>query len=385
MTQEPSHRSSTTSAFETMPRWVWRAVGIFWLGFLGTVVLRELWHNLYGLFVLVLLSLFLSLAIEPGVNRLAARGWRRGAATGLILFTVVVVLGALLAAVGALVGQQLADLLRDSETYVSRTVDFLNDNVGTNIDAASVISAINDPNGSVQQFIDRQQSRVFDLSVTALGVLVQSLSVLMFTFYLVADGPKLRRAICSRLRPERQRVVLDTWDLAIDKTGGYLYSRALLAGFSAIFHGIVFQLIGTPAPVAMAVWVGIVSQFLPVVGTYLAGALPVLLTFIDSPGHAVAVIIAVVVYQQLENYVFIPRVTSRTMNLHPAIAFGSAIAGGAVMGAVGAVLAIPGAAMVQALVSEMGERHDLVDERLTGGATAPTGPPDVPGLDPGEG
>ena len=52
-------------------------------------------------------------------------------------------------------GQQLADLLRDSETYVTRTVDFLNGHVGTNIDAASVIGAINDPNGSVQQFIDR--------------------------------------------------------------------------------------------------------------------------------------------------------------------------------------------------------------------------------------
>ena len=380
MTQEPAEpapgHAVRPSVLEAMPGWVWRAVGIFWLGFLGTVVLRELWHSLYGLFVLLLLSLFLSLAIEPGVNRLAARGWRRGAATGLILFTAVVVLGVLLAAVGALVGQQLADLLRDSETYVTRTVDFLNQHAGTKIDAASVISAINDPNGSVQQFIDRQQRRVFDLSVTALGFLVQSLSVLMFTFYLVADGPKLRRAICSRVRPERQRVVLDTWDLAIDKTGGYLYSRALLAGFSAVFHGIVFQLIGTPAPVAMAVWVGVVSQFLPVVGTYLAGALPVLLTFIDSPGRAVAVIIAVVVYQQLENYVFVPRVTSRTMNLHPAIAFGSAIAGGAVMGAVGAVLAIPGAAMVQALVSGMGERHDLVDERLTGSATTTEEPGD---------
>lgn len=378
MPHEPVHTDPRSSVLDSMPRWVWRAVGIFWLGFLGTVVLRELWQSLYGLFVLLLLSLFLSLAIEPGVNRLAARGWRRGAATGAILFAVVIVLGSLLAAVGALVGQQMAELLRDSETYVTRTVDFLNDNVGTNIDAASVISAINDPNGSVQQFIDRQQSRVFDLSVTALGFLVQSLSVLMFTFYLVADGPKLRRSICSRVRPDRQRVVLDTWDLAIDKTGGYLYSRALLAGISAIFHGIVFQLIGTPAPIAMAVWVGAVSQFLPVVGTYLAGALPVLLTFIDSPGRAVAVIGAVVVYQQLENYVFVPRVTSRTMNLHPAIAFGSAIAGGAVMGAVGAILAIPGAAMVQALVSGMGERHDLVDERLLGATTTESAPADTP-------
>jgi predicted PurR-regulated permease PerM len=329
------------------------------------VVLRELWQSLYGLMVLLLVALFLSLAIEPGVNRLAARGWRRGSATAVILLSVFVVLVVFMAAIGALVGQQIADLLGDSETYVNRTVDFLNDNFGTQIDAGQVIASLQDPNGSVQRFINSQQSRVVDISVTALGLVVQAFSVALFTFYLVADGPRLRRSICSRLSPVRQRKVLATWDLAIEKTGGYLYSRALLAGLSSVFHWVVLQTIGTRAPVAMALWVGVISQFLPVIGTYIAGALPVLVTFIDSPQRALAVLIAVLVYQQLENYLIVPRVTARTMNLHPAIAFGSAIAGGAVMGAVGAVLAIPGAAMIQALLSDMGERHEVVDDRLT--------------------
>jgi predicted PurR-regulated permease PerM len=356
---------SSSSSFDEMPRWVWRAVVIFWVGFLATVVLRELWQSLYGLVVLLLVALFLSLAIEPGVNRLAARGWRRGTATAVILLGVFVVLVVFMAAIGALVGQQIADLLGDSETYVNRTVDFLNDNFGTQIDAGQVIASLQDPNGSVQRFIDSQQSRVVDISVTALGIVVQAFSVALFTFYLVADGPRLRRSICSRLSPVRQRKVLATWDLAIEKTGGYLYSRALLAGLSSVFHWVVLQTIGTRAPVAMALWVGVISQFLPVIGTYIAGALPVLVTFIDSPQRALAVLIAVLVYQQLENYLIVPRVTARTMNLHPAIAFGSAIAGGAVMGAVGAVLAIPGAAMIQALLSDMGERHEVVDDRLT--------------------
>lgn len=355
----------SSPTFDEMPPWVWRAVAIFWTGFLATVVLRELWHSLYGLMVLLLVALFLSLAIEPGVNRLAARGWRRGSATAVILLGVFVLLVVFMAAIGALVGQQIADLLGDSETYVNRTVTFLNDNFGTQIDAGQVITSLQDPNGSVQRFIDSQQSRVVDISVTALGLVVQTLSVMLFTFYLVADGPRLRRSICSRLSPIRQRKVLATWDLAIEKTGGYLYSRALLAGLSSVFHWVVLQTIGTRAPVAMALWVGVISQFLPVIGTYIAGALPVLVTFIDSPQRAIAVLIAVLVYQQLENYLIVPRVTARTMNLHPAIAFGSAIAGGAVMGAVGAVLAIPGAAMVQALVSDMGRRHEVIDDRLT--------------------
>ncbi len=201
--------------------------------------------------------------------------------------------------------------------------------------------------------------------MAALGILVKGLSVLLFTFYLVADGPKLRRVICTRLRPERQRRVLDTWELAIEKTGGYLYSRALLAGISTLFHWVVLQALGTKAPVALALWVGVVSQFLPVVGTYLAGALPVVVTFIDSPPKALVVLVFVLIYQQMENYLFLPRITARTMDLHPAVAFGSAIAGAAVLGAVGAVLAIPGAAMVQALLGDIGERHEVIDSNLT--------------------
>ena len=350
---------------EHLPRWVWKAVAIFWLGYIIAIVTRSVWASLSALFILLLVSLFLSLAIEPGVNRLAARGWRRGTATAVILVGVFVGFLVFIIAIGTLVGQQIATLLGDSEKYVNRTVNFLNDNFGTHINATQVITSINDPEGSVQRFIRSQQGKVVDLSVAALGVLVKGLSVLLFTFYLVADGPKMRRAICSRLRPDRQRRVLSGWELAIDKTGGYLYSRALLAGLSAFFHWVLFQAIGIQAPVAMAMWVGIISQFLPVVGTYIAGALPVLVQFVDSPPKALIILVFVIFYQQIENYFLLPRITARTMDLHPAIAFGSAIAGGAVLGAVGAVLAIPAAAMAQAVISNFGERHEVVDSHLT--------------------
>jgi predicted PurR-regulated permease PerM len=203
------------------------------------------------------------------------------------------------------------------------------------------------------------------VSLSALSVVFEVLTVMLFAFYLVADGPRLRRVICSRLRPARQRRVLEAWELAIEKTGGYLYSRALLAGLSAVFHWVVFQAVGTQAPLALALWVGLISQFLPVVGTYLAGLLPVLVTLIDSPLKAMVIAIAIIVYQQVENYVFAPRITARTMELHPALAFGSAIAGGAVLGAVGAILALPAVAMMQALMSNAGPRYEVVDTHLT--------------------
>ena len=347
-----------------MPKWVPRAIVLFWMMFLAALVARELFHQLSNFLLLVLVSIFLAFAIEPGVNRLAKRGWRRGSGTLLIIFGVITFIGVFLGAVGTLVGSQVADVLKNSEMYVNDTVDFVNDTFNANIDPAEVNASIADPKGPVQKFIKNQQGKVISLSVNALGASLQLLTIVLFTFYFVADGPRLRRVICSRLPEAKQRAVLRTWDLAIAKTGGYLYSRALLALVSAFFHWIAFQAIGTPAPIAMALWVGIVSQFLPVVGTYLAGVLPLLLTFFDSPIKALLVVGFVLVYQQLENYLISPRITARTLHVHAAVAFGSAIVGGAILGPVGAVLALPAAAMAQALIGSWGPRHDVVDDDL---------------------
>jgi predicted PurR-regulated permease PerM len=268
-------------------------------------------------------------------------------------------------AVGTLVGTQIADLLSESDAYITDTVNFLNDNFGTNIDPQDVIDEFNDPNGRVQEFIQSQSDEAVRLSLAVVGVIFQMLSVLLFTYYLVADGPRMRRGLCSRLNPARQAQVLKAWELAITKTGGYLYSRALLALLSAFFHWIVFQSAAIQAPIPLAIWVGLVSQFLPVIGTYIAGVLPVLITFLDSPVKAAIVLGFIIVYQQVENYFFAPRITARTMELHPAVAFGAALAGFSLLGGAGAILALPAAAMLQALIGSWGERHEVIESHLT--------------------
>jgi len=364
--------SGDLSSQDKMPKWVPRAIVLFWAGFLAALVAREMFHQLSNFLVLLLISLFFALAIEPAVNRLAARGWSRGVATASMLLAVFLAIISFSAAIGSLVATQARDLLDNRDQYVGDTVSFLNDTFGTNIDAQQWIDTIGDPDGSVQNFFDSQQDRVVDVSLGALSGLLQVLSITLFAFYLISDGPRLRRAICGRLNAERQKVVLAVWNLAIEKTGGYIYSRALLAVVSAFFHWIVFQSIGTPAPVALAVWVGLISQFLPVIGTYLAGLLPVLLAFLDSPLKALVVIVFIAVYQQLENFLLAPKITARTLELHAAVAFGAAIAGGAVLGPIGAVLALPFAAMIQGIVGNWGHRFEIVEDPLVGAAVAKT-------------
>ena len=351
---------------EKMPRWVPRAILLFWAGFIATLVVRELFHQLTNFLILLLISLFFALAIEPAVNRLAARGWSRGSATTLMLLSVFIAVASFGAAIGTLVATQAQDLFDNREQYVTDTVEFINDTFNTSINSQSWVESISDPNGSVQNFFENQQDRVVDVSLGALSGLLQVFSITLFAFYLIADGPRLRRSICSRLSVEKQKTVLAVWNLAVQKTGGYIYSRALLAVVSAFFHWIVFQTIGTPAPVALAVWVGLISQFLPVVGTYLAGVLPVLLAFLDSPVKALIVIVFIAVYQQLENFLLAPKITAQTLELHAAVAFGAAIAGGAILGPIGAVLALPFAAMVQGIVGNWGRRFEIIDDPLVG-------------------
>ena len=131
-----------------MPNWVWKAVAVFWLGYLLAIRVDLFVGKLYTLLLLLLVSLFLSLAVEPGVNRLAKRGWRRGTATIVILLGVMGAFIVFVVAIGALVGQQIADLLGDSETYVNRFVNFANHNFGTHIDPTQVLDEIQRPDGA---------------------------------------------------------------------------------------------------------------------------------------------------------------------------------------------------------------------------------------------
>jgi len=167
------------------------------------------------------------------------------------------------------------------------------------------------------------------------------------------------------LPPGRQEVALRVWDLAIESTGGYVYSRVLLAAASAVATTLFLGLLGVPYPLALGLWVGLVSQFVPTVGTYLAGALPVLIALLDDPVSALWVLAFIIVYQQFENMILSPRITARTMALHPAVAFGAVIAGGAIMGPIGALLALPAAASVQALVSSYLHRYEVITDPLT--------------------
>ncbi|WP_374115630.1 AI-2E family transporter [Streptomyces sp. NK15101] len=344
-----------------MPRWLPRALVLALALYACFLLGNWAFHQLVGLLVNVLLAFFLALAIEPAVGRMAARGMRRGLATFLVFFAVMAFGLGFVVLLGSMLAGQIVDMVENFPKYLDSLINWINQNFHTDLSRVEVQDSVLSSDW-LQKYVQNSASGVLDVSATVLGGLFRLLTIFLFAFYFAADGPRLRRALCSVLPPARQAEVLRAWEIAVDKTGGYLYSRGLMALISGIAHFVLFEILGVPYAPALAVWVGLVSQFIPTIGTYLAGALPMLIAFTVNPWYALWVLGFVVIYQQFENYVLQPKLTSKTVDIHPAVAFGSVIAGTALLGAVGALIAIPAVATLQAFLGAYVKRYDVTDD-----------------------
>ncbi|MGW1362310.1 AI-2E family transporter [Streptomyces chartreusis] len=344
-----------------MPRWLPRSmvlalllVGVFQLG-------SWAFHQLLGLLINILIAFFLALAIEPAVSRMAARGMRRGLAAFLVFLGLVVATSGFVTLLGSVLAEQVIKIVEDFPAYLDSVINWVNAHFNTELKRVDVQEGLL-RSAWLREYVENSATGVLDVSAQVLGGLFQLLTITLFSFYFAADGPRLRRALCSVLPPAKQAEVLRAWEIAVAKTGGYIHSRGLMALVSGVAHYIMLEALGVPYAPVLAMWVGLVSQFIPTIGTYLAGALPMLIAFTVDPWYALWVLIFVVVYQQFENYLLQPKLTARTVDIHPAVAFGSVIAGTALLGAVGALIAIPAVATLQAFLGAYVKRYDVTDD-----------------------
>ncbi|MFH8337989.1 AI-2E family transporter [Streptomyces sp. AM6-12] len=344
-----------------MPRWLPRAM-VLALALIAAFQLGSwAFHQLTGLLINILIAFFLALAVEPAVSRMAARGMRRGLATFLVFFLLTIAAAGFVTLLGSMLAGQIIKMIEGFPDYLDSLIHWINQTFHANLRRVDVQEGLLHSDW-LRKYAQNSAAGVLDVSQQVLGGLFQLLTIALFSFYFAADGPRLRRALCSVLPPARQSEVLRAWEIAVDKTGGYLYSRGLMALVSGIAHYILLQALGVPYAPVLGVWVGLVSQFVPTIGTYLAGALPMLIAFTVAPWYAVWVLVFVVIYQQFENYMLQPKLTAKSVDIHPAVAFGSVIVGTALLGAVGALISIPAVATLQAFLGAYVKRYDVTDD-----------------------
>jgi len=310
---------------------------------------------------MVVVALFVTVAFEPPVHFLAKRGWRRGAATGLVFVVAVLLAGAFVWALAPLFIDQIQSLVDAIPGMFQAVVDFLENTFGFDLSDVDPATAGQDLLTSVQGLAGAIAGGVVGVTASLFGFLFFATTVALFSFYMIADLPKLQRTVLSFMPEEQQRHAIHVWDVAVEKMGAYIYSRLILSVLSGTLTAIYLSILGVPFAVSLGIWVGVLSQFVPVVGTYLAAVLPtiVALTFRDG-ATAIWVVVFFLAYQQLENYLIAPRITRKTMEIHPAISVAAVTIKNTLLGGIGVILALPMAGIIQAILSESRESYDVI-------------------------
>jgi predicted PurR-regulated permease PerM len=338
----------------------------------GLVVLAVIAFGLVLRFVLqdggsviftVLMSWFAAIAMAPAVDRLAQR-MRRGVATLLVmgaflLFVVIFVL-----AFGSLLVDQLAQLVSRIPALIDSALAFVNSTFNQSLTLEGILAGVGGGGvdfGSLAQTIG---GNLFGVLSSVLGSVFGLFTFGLFTFYFSAQRPQLQTWIAGLFPRRQQGIVQNVWRLTAEKTGGYVAARVVLGTINAVTSGIVFFVIGLPYWLPLAIWTGVVAQFVPTIGTYIAIVLPTLVGLLsDRPITGVIALIWALLYQQVENLTIEPRISAKAVDVNPAVSFGAVLLGAALFGVAGAFLAVPVVAMLLALLDIYGKRYDLaVDE-----------------------
>ncbi len=348
------------------PRFLRRSIFLVLIGVLIFQMVTWSFSLLAGFFFNLLLAWLLAISIDPIVTGLAERGMRRGLATSIVAIGGVALVGGFIALFGGALATQITELITAMPALILDLVRWFNSTFDANIDPVEITSNLNLTTDQITSIASSLAGGIFGVVFSVLGVAFSFLTVLVFSFYFSADSPRIKRFVASWLPHNRQIVFINVWDIAVRKAGGFLISKLALATLSAAAHVGFFYLIDIPYWLPMGIFAGLVSQFIPTIGTYIGVALPALFAAFEQPIDILWIVLFASVYQQFENYVFTPRISTATMDINSGVALGSVFVGAALFGPIGAIIGIPLVAIVIAVIEAYAHRYQLhpeVEER----------------------
>lgn len=350
-----------------LPPWSAHAFVVFILLVLVTWAATTLFGRVRYLMWWGLVAAFLYFAMAPAVDWLVRKGLKRGLATGVVMLGLIVSVLVLLIAMTPLIVSETETMIADVPGMINNLKDFAG-RFGVDVNALDTGQQAQSALTALQGHLPDLAGGALSLTSALLGGLFEFFVILLFTFFLLANQDTFRRFLLSLMAPGTQSVVGQAWDIAVYKTGGYLYSRILTAFLAGSVVGVTLWLLDCPYALALAIWYGLISQFLPMIGTYVAAALPLLILLTRNPADALIFLIVLAAWVPFQDYVISPRVSAKTMQLAPAAAVISLLIGGAVFGPLGAFLALPAAAVIQSVATAFFPRHTVVESAAIRGS-----------------
>lgn len=320
------------------------ALGVFVAYLLGQAVVQS-----RSVIVLVLVSMFLAVGLNPVVEAMTRRGLRRGVAV-LVVFVVVI---------GAFVGLAFAVVppaVDEGNLFVKNLPQYLED-----LKSNGTIARLNHDYGVIDK-LSAEASKanvggqvaggVLGVGKVVLSTVFSALTVLVMTLYFLSALPSIKHQAYQLVPASRRERVQKLGDEILVRIGGYVGGAATIAFIAALSSYVFLRIIDLQLALALALFVGL-TDLVPLVGATIGAAVVSVLGFLDSPSKGIACIVFYVVYQQVENYLIYPRVMKRQVEVPAALTVVAVLFGGALLGVVGALLAIPSAAAALLIVREV--------------------------------
>jgi predicted PurR-regulated permease PerM len=193
---------------------------------------------------------------------------------------------------------------------------------------------------------------VFGAIVGVLGGLFGFLTILIVTFYILVDADNLRTALLQLfVKEDRPRVAHASKEI-VGKVSAWLGGQLLLAAIIGVTSAIGLWLLGIPFFYVLAL-ISAIGEMIPIVGPFLAAIPAIAVASTVSFQKVLFVILFFVVQQQVENHVLVPKVMERQVGVSAVTVIVSLLIGGNLLGILGAILAVPTAAILQVVYTEV--------------------------------
>lgn len=299
--------------------------------------------------VLVAVSMFLAIGLNPTVDRLVHHGMSRRWAVTVVVGTVVLVFAGFVAALVPIAIEQGQALVRNAPRVIddlqrSPTIRRVDEQYHI---LERVQAAIESGDAGQRVF-----GGIVGVGRLVIGAVFSTLTVLVLTLYFLASLPAIKRQ-AYRLAPasRRERVSL-LGDEILARIGGYVSGQVTVAVIAGLVTMAFLVALSVPYAFILAI-IAAIGSLVPLVGATAAAVIYCTVAFVDSPTKGVLAVVCAVVYQQVENYLIYPRVMRSTVDVPSVLTLTAALIGGALLGVVGALLAIPTAAALLLLVREV--------------------------------
>ncbi|MGH3669700.1 MAG: AI-2E family transporter [Pseudonocardiaceae bacterium] len=298
--------------------------------------------------LLIGVALFLAIGLEPVVSLMARRALPRWAAVLTVLVAGVAMLGGFLAAA-------IPPLVRQATQFLTHAPAMMARLQARN----SFVGQLNDHfrlQQRVQQALSGDASGMFSGLLGAgqmvFGALASVLIVVVLTVYFVSDLPRIRAALYRLVPASRRPRAILLGDEIFAKVGGYVLGSLLLSMIAGVVTFVFLVIVGAPYPLLLSIFV-MILDVVPVIGSSIAGLVVSLVALTVSLPVCLATAGFFVLYRLSEDYLLVPRIIGRAVEVPALVIVVAVLVGGALLGVVGALVAIPAAAAMLMLVREI--------------------------------